>query len=540
MANAIALEDVSGGVDGLVLAFANAPAARGFGVTPDDVETILSGVDLDEIALRLDPAPFLGRAASDVVAALVSRRRVDPAEVAVDFGMDPIGDMARTGTFDPKGISDAVTLTRHLRHVGFSSPILRADGRVYHDAGATEAQEIAAVLATAVSYLRLLENAGIALETARDALSFLLVPDADEFLTIAKFRSLRYLWSIIEEASGLEPRPTRISAETSYRMTTRTDAHVNLLRNTMATFSAAIGGADGVTVLPHTTPLGLADSFARRLARNTQMILIEESNLWRVSDPAGGAGGFEALTHALSSKAWEIFQSIEKSGGLSAMLRSGEWQAAIARSRDAISQAVARRQRPLTGTTEFPLLGEQVPTVLQPLPLSAPDSPETSFPALRPGRLSEPFEQLCALGESLNASVFLVTIGRPADFSVRAGFAKALFEAGGIRAIGGEESLQTVEITAAFQASGAQVACLCSSDGLYDSPASDNLENVDTLAQDAARRLTAAGCRFIARAGRPSVHEVQDRARGIHGFVFSGVDAVEFLRQVFEKIRDTA
>ena len=125
-----------------------------------------------------------------------------------------------------------------------------------------------------------------------------LSADADQFLTLAKFRALRLLWARIEQACGLTPKPLFIAADTAWRMLTQRDAYVNMLRATMATFSAGLGGANAITVLPHTLALGLPDPFARRAARNTQLVLLEESNLAKVSDPAAGSGGIETLTQA--------------------------------------------------------------------------------------------------------------------------------------------------------------------------------------------------------------------------------------------------
>ena len=176
-------------------------------------------------------------------------------------------------------------------------------------------QELAYVLAVAVAYLRALESGGVALDQARRMIFFRLSADADQFLTIAKFRALRKLWARVEEACGLAPVPAFVSAETAWRMMTRRDPHVNMLRTTIAAFSAGIGGADAVTVLPFTAALGLPDRFARRIARNSQLLLLEESNLAKVSDPAAGSGGFEALTEQLCTAAWALFQEIERAGG---------------------------------------------------------------------------------------------------------------------------------------------------------------------------------------------------------------------------------
>src|SRR5262249_20191265 len=179
---------------------------------------------------------------------------------------------------------------------GYKGPFAAADGRVIHNAGGSEAQELAWVLATALAYVRALEASGVALADARRMIYFRLAADADQFLTAAKFRALRKLWARVEEACGLIRAPAFIAAETAWRMMTRRDPFVNMLRATVAVVAAGLGGADSIAVVPHTAAIGLPDRFARRIACNTQLILLEESNLARVTDPAAGAGGPESLT----------------------------------------------------------------------------------------------------------------------------------------------------------------------------------------------------------------------------------------------------
>src|SRR5262249_13441721 len=182
---------------------------------------------------------------------------------------------------------------------GLTGPFAPADARIVHNAGGSEAQELAYALAVAVAYLRALEAGGVGLDAARGMIYFRFAADADQLLTIAKFRGVRKLWARIEEACGLTPAPAFITAETAWRMMTRRDPHTNMLRATIAVVSAGVAGANAITVLPFTMALGLPDPFARRIARNTQLVLLEESNLARVSDPAAGSGAVEALTDAL-------------------------------------------------------------------------------------------------------------------------------------------------------------------------------------------------------------------------------------------------
>ncbi len=213
-ANAEALHELENGATGLTLVLADAPAARGFGVKADSAEALdaaLAGVMLDIVSLRLETAPFAGKPVAALMSALIDKRKLDPAQLAIDFGLDPLGDMARKGRALlpwPELSARAGGTAKELRDKGFAKAhLLRADGRAVHEAGGSEAQELAFVLAAGVAYLRLLETAGFALDEARRRISFLLAADDDEFLTIAKFRALRKLWARVEQASGLDPRP---------------------------------------------------------------------------------------------------------------------------------------------------------------------------------------------------------------------------------------------------------------------------------------------------------------------------------------------
>src|SRR4029079_1470197 len=234
---------------------------------------------------------------------------------------------------------------------GFNGPFAAADGRPVHAAGGSEAQELAFVVANALAYLRALEAQGIALDDARRFIFFRLAADQDQFLTIAKFRALRKLWSRVQEVCGLAPKPVFIAAETAWRIMTKRDSQGNIVRGTIAALAAAVGGADAVTVLPYTAALGVPDALARRLARNTQTILTEESNLHRVADPAAGSGAIEALTDQLCARAWALFQDIERAAGAAAALEAGLIQQAVAKVRAEREANIARRKDPLVGTS---------------------------------------------------------------------------------------------------------------------------------------------------------------------------------------------
>lgn len=573
-ARKLALADLEGGADSLVLSFAGARAARGYGLVADDVAALddaLDGVMLDLIRVRLDPAPE-GRINALLLAALIEKRGLPPSSTTIDFGLDPIGALASSGELAAswpevdRRLAETVTA---LKARGFAGPFITVDSRPYHEAGASEAQELAAAMATAIAYLRALEANGMPLDQARDAISFTLVADTDEFLTIAKFRAARLLWQRVQAACGLESRPMVLHSETAWRSLTKRDPWVNLLRGTVATFSAGVGGADSLTVLPFTAALGLPDAFARRIARNTQLVLLEEANLWRVADPAAGAGGFEALTKALCEQAWSKLQDLEREtaeglNGIVAALVNGHVAAGLARQRQARLKAVATRREPITGTSEFPNLAEAPVVVLAAMPVqratlkgSARASEQTQAElidklahgatradalvapeqglkteALPSVRLAEPFEALRDKADAIakergqRPQVFLATLGPIADFTTRAGFARNLFEAGGLAAPGHDGfakdgATDIAALVAAYKASRAKLACLCGSDAGYAA------EGVA-----AAQALAAAGA-TIWLAGRPGDLEAALNNAGVTSFIQAGGDAVAALEAAF-------
>jgi methylmalonyl-CoA mutase len=531
-ANAQALQDLENGATGLALVLAGAPAARGFGTainSVDDLERTLADVMLDGISLRLETAPFAGRPVATLMTTLIGQRKLDPSAIAADFCLDPIGDMARTGSALlpwPELSQRAGATAKDLDAKGFSrARLLRADDRAVHEAGGSEAQELAFVLATGVAYLRLLEASGFTLDQARRRVSFLLAADADEFLTIAKFRALRKLWARVEEACGLAPKPAYVAAETAWRMMTKRDPYVNMLRTTIAVTAAGVGGADDITVLPHTAALGLPDAFARRVARNTQLILLEESNLYRVADPAAGSGGIEALTSELAQAAWTLFQEIEAAGGAAAAIEQGLLQKRIAATRAARQAAIARRKDALTGASDYPNLAEAAVAVLDvPRVTVLPLPAAVHFEALPQIRLAEPFEALREASDRVLAKtgarpkVFLANLGKLAEFTARAMFAKNFYEAGGIEAAGNDGFKDRAAMIAAFKISGTKLACLCSSDKIYESEAAA-----------AAKDLAAAGA-IVHLAGRPGDNEAPWWQAGVKSFIFLGCDVVSTLQ----------
>jgi len=536
-ANAQALQELTNGATGLTLVFAGSNVAHGFGLPPtrEALTRALEGIYLDaDVSIELEISPQ-GLDIGDHLAALLDARKLAPHDIDVRFGFDPIGGAAVRGGF---GREWSVASERfgakiaRLKALGFRGPFAATDGRVIHDAGGSEAQELAFVLATGVAYLRALEAAGLSLEDARDAIQARLAADADQFLTMAKFRALRLLWARIEQSCGLTPKPLFVAAETAWRMLTQRDSDVNMLRATIAVFAAGLGGANAISVLPHSLALGLPDPGARRIARNTQLILLEESNLAKVADPAAGSGGIEALTQELCQAAWEQFQKIERAGGAFAALRQNLIQAGVAAVRSTREANIAKRKDILTGASEFPNLKEATPSVIVSASAPAQHAKEAiAFDALIPIRLAIPFEALRDRSDAVftqngkRPQVFLANLGKPSDFTARATFAKSLFEAGGIEALDGDGTTDPAALASAYKASGASLACLCSSDALYADHAAA-----------AAKALQAAGAAHIYLAGRPGEKEAEFRTAGVGDFIAAGGDALATLNSAYAKM----
>ena len=527
-ANRQILADLTGGADGLDLVFSTSPHARGYGIAaadPATLEQLLAGVDLRMISLGIDAGSRTGEIARRIVDAAAAGG-IAAGELRLTTLIDPIGLAARNGGTEaglPAAIAAAGDAAARLGALGFTGTILSADGRIWHEAGAGRAETLAAMLATAVAYWRALEASGLEVAAAAGRIGFVLPVDQNQFSGIADIRALRLLWARATAAAGLAPARAKIHAETSLRMMSRLDANTNQIRLTVAALAAGVGGADTVSVLPFSAANGLADAFARRLSRNLQLMLIEESNLAKVADPAAGSGRVEAETRALAEAAWTLFRAIEAEGGIGASLTAGTLQARIAATAEARARDIARRKEPLTGVSEYPLFSEPAVAVLdRPTLASEPTPIGVAFPALASHRVSEPFEALREAARTTNPKVFLANLGAIADFTARATWMKNLFEAGGIAVISNDGFATLEDLVGALAASGTSAICLVSSDTIYGEQA---------LAALAA--LKAAGAAPIFFAGKPTdtPGEAALRQAGVDHFAFAGLDLLSFLAE---------
>ena len=512
------LADLENGVTSLWLVL-------GDGALPvDALPAVLEHVLLDLAPIALDAGPHTEQAA-EALFQLAAERGLSAEALAGTLGADPLGQLAAVDadTDVDAGLRLAADLA--TRCVA-SRPNLRAvtvDATTYHGAGADDAQELGCSLAAGVAYLRALTGAGLTVPEALRQLEFRYAATADQFATIAKLRAARGLWARVAKecgAAGPESaqRQHAVSAET---MITARDPWVNMLRGTLACFAAGVGGANAVTVLPFDAGLGLPDPFSRRIARNTQSLLISESHVARVVDPAGGSWYVERLTDALSRRAWEVFTGLERAGGLATALRDGSLADTLAATWAKRATRLATRREPVLGVSEFPNIAEK-------LPRRARDTRPAGRGVLPRVRRAAAFEALRDRADAHTErtgerpTVFLATLGSVASASARSGFAANLFQAGGLATPTGGGDL--TELAEAFRAAGSPLACLCGTDQTYAEQA-----------EAAAGALREAGASTVLLAGKPGTAAGTDNST-IDGYVYAGCDAIEVLTGVLDQL----
>ena len=527
-ANTEIMTELKGGTNGIALDI-EAPGQAGCRIrSAADMAAALSGMRLDLAPVELRAGLGAADAASHILAALPGLG-LAPKSAQIFLGLDPIGSLARWGTL-PAPIEQTLAETMALvREAQAAAPLarpVRVDGSIYHEAGATDAFELAALGATLIAYLRMFEAAGIAPADALKQISFTLSADTDLFATVAKLRAARRLIWRIADASGAGDgaRNLHISARASMRVMAKRDPWTNMLRSTLSCAGAALGGADAITVLPFTAALGEADDFARRCARNIQIVLQEESWLGRVVDPMGGSWFIEALTDETAKAAWALMQEIEGKGGILAALEQGFIQDRVGADAAARAKAIATGKQDLTGVSAFPLLGDDGVTVA-PAPAAPPVVTKSMVRPLTPHRLAEPFEALRDASDAFTKAtgqeprVFLASLGAVIDHTGRSTWIKNYLAAGGVGSLTTDGYANAQEAAAAFKASGATAACICSSDALYAEHA-----------EATAKALKAAGAKLLLMAGRPGEREDALRAAGVDQFLFAGADAVATLK----------
>ena len=493
----------------------------------EDLNKLLAGVDPTRTPVTLAVGAD-GSRVKAMLTAVLAARGLAVAELRGLLGCDPLGALARRGSIAgsiEQALSDMSEVAGWARA---SAPGLRTalvDVGAYHDAGATAADQLAALLATGVAYLRALTAGGASVAEATRQMSFAVVVGRDLFLEIAKLRAARLCWARVVAACGGDASAQRmhLHARGSWRERTAIDPWVGLLRGTGETVAAAIGGADSIATTPMDAALGEPGALGRRLALNTQIILAEESQLGRVADPAGGAGQFESLTDQLARAAWTRFQRIEAAGGMVAALRGGVVQAAVAEAAKAQAQAVASVRVPIVGVSRFAAKDER-PTGARAVQRSTGTdvAGERVTPLVRT-RLAEPFEALRAA--SRRERVALVAVGEPAQWRARVEFCRAYFEVGGFEVVETAGTLALAQAVQQFTETGARAAVICSADAMYP-----------TIVPALVPLLREAGATVVLVAGRPRDHVEALMAAGVDLFVQLGGDAPALLGALQQRL----
>lgn len=491
-ANEAVLQDLENGGTSLLLHVDDESA--------HDWSTVLDGVLLDLAPVVLD------RASTEQVEAFADF--LEGVEGALHPAINLSFDLQTLEMLSHRVREDGVEARELFAPVarrGFQLGVraLLVDATALHDQGASDAQELGWAIATGVSYLRLLADEGFSVEHAARLVEFRLAATDEQFPTIAKVRAARRLWARVLEASGATGEMA-LHVVTSRPMTSRRDPWVNMLRGTVAAFAAGVGGADAVTVVPFDEPLGAPDAFGRRIARNTSSLLIEESHVAAVTDPAGGSYAVERLTDDLAVAGWAELGRIEADGGALADAARTAVEERVRAVRAARDAQVGDRSRPLTGVSEFPNLDEVLPE-REHRPHRYVHHHGAAFDDMRAEPAAQP--------------VFLATMGPIAAHTARATFATNLFAAGGVsvEAAGPTDSVEAV--VDAY--SGQSVVCLAGTDAAYAE-----------WGADLVAVLRAAGASYVVLAGKPGERTVGD----VDDSCAMGVDALAFLARIREEL----
>lgn len=477
------------------------------------VEGLLSVVGARNAVLALEP---------DGVGAL---RAFDNHELTPRWwGLDPLGVLLRDGSI-PEVCSEVIEYAGVL-----GARAMTVSVEAVESAGADAIQQLAWAIATGAQYVQWLTERGVTPERASGMVSFRVPVGRDVFMEISKLRALRVLWRAVLGAFKVErPSPMFVHAVGGLSTVAARDPWVNMLRGTDETFAAVLGGADMVTVRPFDALYG-ESPLGRRVAKNTLVILDEESHLGRVTDAVGGSYYVESLTRSLARAGWESFQEVHRKGGMAAAVMSGAIQDACEKSWRARREGLAKRREAVTGVSDFANVHERCLGVIEGTKGDArtSDKGETARP-LEVHREAEVFEALRDRADAFatRPAVYLATLGARAEFTARAMWSQNLFAAGGfeVHEDAGSSDGGVGEVARRAVNSGAFAVCVCGSDALYE-----------TQGEALLAALREAGVRRVLWAGRPAERERALRDAGVSGFIYVGCDAESVLRELLDEV----
>lgn len=472
------LQELEGGVSAIELTLAtDEESTRGIQChTLNQMRELFAGIHPEMIHIGLTPAAC-NLAQVGLLECLWADRKLNPQDIHGAFNADPLGTLAKNGLIKFAGNDWSRHLTELVQNTVDKYPhvsSLCVDTAPYHNSGASEAQELGFAIATAVRYLRALDDAKINVADAATQIEFRFSLDSDLFMSVAKLRAARQLWQqVLSHCSpSASEKPIRLQAQSGLRCISARDPWVNILRVTTQAFSAIIGGAQGFNSAAYDATCQQQTPLGRRIARNTQLILMEESQLNQVADPLRGSGLIEDVTTQLCEKAWAIFQNIEKQGGMADALLSGYVQTLVAEKRDQRKDDIASGKTSIIGVSEFANANETTIHSVSPPPAVATslDLPDVQLPSVKPAdiaaainsgadtrsihkkictnnmsaksltvfRDSQVFENMVRQSDQFAAvhgerpGVILLTLGSASEYGARATFCANFFAAAGL------------------------------------------------------------------------------------------------------------
>ncbi len=442
----------------------------------EQLDTLLAGIDVEAVELS-----FSGCAAKKLVVLFVEmldKKGADPEKVFASFAVSPINSASVKGGFckDDKWVAkvaNLVTIAKKYKRLR----VVSVGGVLFDNCGADVAQQLAYTLAIAHDYVVKAMEAGLTIDEIAPAIKFEMPIGVNYFMEIAKFRALRLLWATVtapyNPVRGCSSR-ARVHAVTSAWNQTAYDPYVNMLRGTTESMSAAIAGVDSMEVLPFDHAYACASEFSSRIARNTQILLKEESHIDQVVDPAGGSYYIETLTDLLSKKAWELFKEVEEKGGYCAALRAGFIQEQVAAKAATRAKNIATRRDILLGTNQYPNFTEEATAEM--LSAAEPHSgtscsckADKEFAPMTPCRGAEEFEALRMKTDKSEKSplAFMLTCGQLSFARARAQFACNFFACAGIKVQDNTYFNSVSEGAEAALAAGAAITVVCAADDDY-------------------------------------------------------------------------
>ncbi len=548
-----------------------------------DWDTALKGVALDKLPVYIN-AGSCGMAPLGMFLNTYKAAGYNLADLKGGIMYDPVGKAVNKGSLcGGKGIcayyDQMAVMTKWAIANAPGFKTIGVSGLPYADSGASAFEEAGAMLATAVAYLRAMEERGISVEEAASQIRFTVSVGANLFLEIAKIRALRELWAIIVKECGGSEEAAKICihARTSYWTLSKVDPWVNMLRGSAQAFSAIMGGVDSIDVLPFDAAVRMPDEFSRRIARNAPIILLGECNLDKVVDPSGGSWYIENLTDETSHKIWDVFQSIEKEGGIIKALQAGSVQKSVNATAAKRYEMADQRRQSIVGVNQYVNLDEKkletpegsccckghghgccqdveapaVDMTVEAVCAAAAEGHSTclinkglcagvdckcggplEIEALPVRRLAERFESLLAKADAYVAAkgerplVFFANMGPLRQHKARADFSRDFLRAGGLDVVYPAGFTTPEEAAKAAAESGCAVSVICSTDDTYPEIVPAYCAALKALKPDA----------MVALAGYPADHVEAFKEAGVDIFIHVRANCYNTVEAIQNKI----